>query len=256
MGRRNRRQAFTLVELLVVVGIIVILIGILLPVLARSRDRATTLECANNLRQIMLAMTLYEADFRLFPYCQDPGYGPNNQMKPWVDVLVDRGYLAGPHLPSGYLGPLKCPATEEFRRPPTTIGYYPDYGYNYMVNPERMFSRSPWLGEQAFWGKRSLMTKKPEEKILLTETWSTEGRSDANGQSFTWRGPGGWFLVSGSDETNSGVHVIIERRHRDGMGVNIVYLDGHIQTVIYPPPTTLEPPEGSPFHFSHWVREP
>src|SRR5215218_2435246 len=101
MACRNRRQAFTLVELLVVVVIIVILIGILLPALAKSRDRAQTLECANSLRQIMLAMTLYEADFRLFPYSQDPGYGQNNQMKPWVDVVVDRGYLAGPHLPSG-----------------------------------------------------------------------------------------------------------------------------------------------------------
>ncbi|HWF18523.1 MAG TPA: DUF1559 domain-containing protein, partial [Verrucomicrobiae bacterium] len=65
--KKTGGKAFTLIELLVVIGIIGILAGLLLPALARAKEKGRSINCVNNLKQIGVAMQLYVGDFEYYP---------------------------------------------------------------------------------------------------------------------------------------------------------------------------------------------
>jgi prepilin-type processing-associated H-X9-DG protein/prepilin-type N-terminal cleavage/methylation domain-containing protein len=103
----RKKKAFTLVELLVVVGIIALLIAILMPALRKARTQAIALQCQSNLRQIGMALYNYATDNHDYI----PGHGYANPI--WPTVNDTRGatfyHVLGK---TKYLG-----AMEQFRGP-------------------------------------------------------------------------------------------------------------------------------------------
>lgn len=121
VGRRCRSGtgAFTLIELLVVVAIIAILAGLLLPVLARARDKSKAAKCQSNLRQLGLAAMMYDDDHRVYPIGWPPADGLVGPSFPiWYRQL--QPYLGRTTNVSGQ-GVFICPSSLQKAQPGETI---------------------------------------------------------------------------------------------------------------------------------------
>src|SRR4051812_2475020 len=140
----RRRRAFTLVELLVVIGIIALLISILMPALSRARQQAMTVQCLSNLRQIGMSVFSYTNDSK--------GWYPTHNN--WGNVVGKKGRDNRYDDPSGLSGFMDEPGvlyerplnkylgTPEVCRCPSDLGdtlqpdvdnCYEYYGTSYLV---------------------------------------------------------------------------------------------------------------------------
>lgn len=171
-GMAKREAAFTLIELLVVVAIIAILAAILYPVFLRAKEAAKASTCASNIRNLALAVDLYQTDhdgrFPLAAYAEGAGF------KLWHD-------MTDPYLNNKQVW--HCPSSTVSKTDSNGVTTA-HYGYNalYLTTIAMDFSNA-----QTHTAFQTSDIANPSETVLLIEA-----RSSVSG---SWCGDDGKFLL-------------------------------------------------------------
>lgn len=199
---RTSAGGFTLLEILIVVGILALLAGLIFPVFSRARDSVRTANCASNLKQIGLAFKLYVGDNR--------GFHPSPSAH-----LSDCGWAEQIYPYAKSTAIFSCPADEfgEFRVgcPPTDLVESPfinwDGSYDFNVLPGL-------TGRKTF---NEARIRNPSATILFCDGRGVRDSFSSEEDSTFSNG----VPISPRDFSNLG--------NRHNYGSNVAYADGHVK---------------------------
>lgn len=248
---QSGRPGFTLVELLVVIGIIALLIGILLPSLNKARQASVSAACKSNLHQYVLAAEMYNSDYRGF---QVDAYKIFNVPTGLVRYMGKSQALAkvarcpGDNQPddSIRLGPLGLNTTMYGGGSPTiTDGRYVSNVADYLMLDEKdqpipvrasyganenalsSTHRGTSGGEGVFWIRKTILgaggTINPTKTMVFGD-WQNNQRASATASETLATALKGPIIQPGS---YTGVMGSIAFRH-SGNICNAAFLDGHV----------------------------
>ena len=227
----RQRHAFTLVELLVVIGIIGVLISILLPALQRARQSARQVSCLSQIRQCGLAVLAYVNE-------NNGRFPPLWATAPNLDYSVWNNWISMVITPKRYnesgvqISPTAGTGHQLFRCP----SFVADTG-NERVDRTYMMNVSEWGSDSFPWqglpGMKITQVKSPATKAMLFDIWyifPNDVLPLFKPDTTSWSGYHDSVIPFASEFFNKAPH-----SSKSDKATNIAFVDGHCERVQYVP---------------------